>query len=295
MRKQIFGLFAAAGLLVSCSGGDEDTNPDGAAGVTPSRVQSDKHPGDMLIDRYMETYRNKDREGYLALLTDDVMTVLYPDFVFGVDRTSMETAVANDFSTRPESYLELPDRFQIAADQWVGLGTNHNGDQTAPMMIIFDLNSDNTNIEATYTHIGVPSFIDGASVTGPTPGMSENLQALLTELRAGSIGNADAIFAQEVALYVYPPTDIGDYGPVITGPSDVASVLNFKWGEGAFIHEGAVRQDTYLSRHMQFVLVGIPGLEGELDRLVFVTFGADPDAVDFEKIIRVDVMGPSGG
>jgi hypothetical protein len=48
---------------------------------------------------------------------------------------------------------------------------------------------------------------------------------------------------------------------------------------------------------MQYVFVAIPGaVPGKgLDRAALFTFGADPDAPTYEKITRVDVMGPSGG
>jgi hypothetical protein len=98
-------------------------------------------------------------------------------------------------------------------------------------------------------------------------------------------------FAPQAALYAYPPADLEDFGPVITGASDVYSVLAFKWGEGAW------RDDTFISQYMQFVFAGSPARGGDegLARVALFTFDADPASPTYEKIIRVDVMGPSGG
>lgn len=290
MKKMIFAVFALATLLAACSG---EKSAD-----TPAPI-IDKHPGDQLIDRFVEAYTAKDAEAYLALHEDQLLTVLYPDRLFGSDLAAMEVAVRDDFLNRPEALIELPDRFQVASDQWVAHGVSINGEQRAPMMIIFDLNGDNTGFEASYTHIGSPGFVGGASVTAPTPGMMENLQLLVTDLQGEDITSADIVFSADVALYTYPPKDISNYAPVITGASDVASVLAFKWGAEAFAWRQpgghVVRDDTFISRHMQYVFVAIPGSGDGLDRVIFFTFGADPDAETFEKIIRVDVMGPGGG
>lgn len=293
MKKRILGLMILAGILAACSGEKKaDNAPHGDAldRAEPVQLQSES-----TVDAYIASYAAKDIDAYLSLLSDDVLTILYPDRVYGTDKESVSQAVANDFDTRPGASLSVPDRFNIAQDKLFAFGRTIDGEQFAPVWLLFDLTDDNKKIEGLYTHIGTPGFAAVPSVTGPTPGMIENARTLINSLRAGSIEGAETVFAPSVALYAYPPADVKSQNPIITGPNDVASVLNFKWGEGAFRLNEKPRQDTYISRHMQFLVFGIPGATPNSDRVAFITFRADPDVDDFEQIIRVDVMGPSGG
>ncbi len=171
------------------------------------------------------------------------------------------------------------------------MGESVNGEERA--MIVFDLNAAGDRIEGTYTLIAHAQFIEGASVAEPTAAMRENFGAVRTALAARDFASAPGFMALDAALYQYPPANLDNFRPIIAGAKDVASVLAFKWGEGVWSEEGAPRDDLFVAQFMQFVFVGIPG-KG-LDRVALFTFGADPAAPTYEKIVRVDVMGPSGG
>ncbi|GJL95443.1 MAG: hypothetical protein DHS20C05_18480 [Hyphococcus sp.] len=243
-----------------------------------------------LLDRYFEIYKAKDVEAMLSLYDEGIVGVLYPTTLFGRGIDAARPGIEGDFAGRPEAYAQMPHRFRIARDKWATFGESINGDERAPLMIIFDLNEAGDKIEATYTQIAAAMFIDGPSVEEPTDAMRASFAQVFEALSTEGFAAAAAHFANEAALYAYPPTDLQNFGPVITGASDVASVLAFKWGEGAW------RDDAFVSQYMQYVFVGISGRKpGQgLERAALFTFDADPASPSFEKIIRVDVMGPPG-
>ncbi len=240
-----------------------------------------------LLDRYFEIYKAKDVDAMLALYDDDIMGVLHPATLFGKGIEAARPGIEGDFETRPEAYAEISHRYRIARDKWVAFGESINGEERAPLWILFDLGRAGDKIEATYTQVGAAAMIEGASVDQPTEAMRASWAATFAALSAGDFAAAAEQLAEGAVLYSYPPSKIEDHGPVVAGSSDVASVLAFKWGEGAW------REDIFVSQYKQFVFVGIPG-EGR-DRVALFSFGADPEGADFEKITRVDVMGPSGG
>ncbi len=275
-------------FLAACSPA-EQTPADRATPVSEAATNANalRIKQEALLDRYFEIYKAKDVEAMLALFDEDIIGVLYPTTLFGRGIDAARPGIEGDFAGRPESYAEMPYRYRIAADKWVTFGESVNGDERAPLMILFDLDEAGEKIEATYTQIAFAEFIEGPSADEPTAGMGAGFDRTFAALKAVNFAAAAEEMAPDVALYAYPPTDIADHRPVITGASDVASVLAFKWGEGAW------RDDTFVSRYMQYVFVAIPG--EELDRAALFTFGADPSTPDYEKITRVDVMGPSGG
>lgn len=240
-----------------------------------------------LIDRYFEVYKAKDVEAMLALYDDGIFSVLYPTTMFGRGIEAARGGVTGDFESRPNAWADMPHRYRLARDKWLAFGSSVNGDERAPLWILFDFDKAGEKIEATYTQIAFAGFIEGASVDEPTEGMRAGFDHLFSALKAGDFAAAAGNIADDAALFSYPPADIENHLPVITGASDVASVLSFKWGEKAW------RDDTFVSQYMQYVFVGIPG-EG-IDRVALFTFGADPSSPDYELIVRVDVMGPSGG
>jgi hypothetical protein len=240
-----------------------------------------------LLDRYFEVYV----EAMLTLYDDDIIGVLYPTTLFGRGIEAARPGIEGDFAGRPDAWADMPYRYRIAADKWATYGESVNGAERTPLLIVFDLDAAGEKIEATYTQIAFASFIEGPSVSEPTQGMTAGFDRLFSALKAGDFAAAAEEIATDAGLYAYPPANLADHQPVIAGASDVASVLAFKWGEGAW------RDDAFVSRYMQYVFVAIPGaVPGKgLDRAALFTFGADPDAPTYEKITRVDVMGPSGG
>ena len=244
----------------------------------------------LTITKYFQAYKNKDVGAILTLFDEDILGALYPDSVFGVGIEAARPGIEGDYAARPEAYAVMPDRYHIAPDKWMTYGQSIDGDTRAPLWILFDFNETGDKIEATYTQIGWPEMVAGASVDKPTRMMRGRFKLLFERLAEADFAGASRHFADNAALYQFPPANITDYGPVITGASDVASVLAFKWGEGAW------RANVTPRQYMQFVFVGIPGVNaGESDRVALFTFNADPASPSYEKIIRVDVMGPSGG
>lgn len=292
---------ACALLLCACGQNDEENgalDTQTPAATTPA--PEDAAAPDLrarqaaLLDRYFAAYKAKDVDAMLALFDDDIIGVLYPATVFGGGLAAAEPGLRGDFEARPGVYAEMPHRFRIAADKWTTFGDSINGEERAALMIIFDLNPAGDRIEATYTQIANAAFIEGPSVEQPTAAMEAAFSAVFAALAARDFAAAAAHFAQNAALYAYPPADLNDHQPVIAGADDVASVLAFKWGEGAW------RNDAFVSRYMQYVFVGVhgggvPGRDDGFDRAALFTFDADPASPDYEKISRVDVMGPSGG
>ena len=240
-----------------------------------------------LLDAYFKAYKTKDVEAVLATFDDEILGALYPDTVFGRGIAAARPGIEGDFGARPDAYAQMPHRFRLSADSWLAFGESMNGDERAPLWILFDLNEAGDKIKATYTQVGHSGMIEGASVDEPTEAMSANFDAIFQALSETDVTAAAGLFADDAELYAFPPTDIDNFTPVITGANDVASVLAFKWGEGAW------RADVFKSQYMQFVFIAIPG--GGLDRVALFTFDADPDSPSFEKITRVDVMGPPGG
>lgn len=280
---------AALVLLVAACTPAEKTPPendmvvsDGSTDANAMRIKQEA-----LLDRYFENYKAKNVEAMLALFDEDIIGVLYPTTLFGRGIDAARPGIEGDYAARPEAYAEMPHRYRIATDKWVTFGESVNADEREPLMILFDLDEAGEKIEATYTQIAFAGFIEGPSVDAPTAEMEAGFVRIFAALKAVDFAAAAEEMGPDAALYAYPPANIGDHQPVITGANDVASVLAFKWGEGAW------RDDTFVSRYMQYVFVAIPG-EG-LDRAALFTFGADPASLDYEKITRVDVMGPSGG
>jgi len=255
--------------------------------IAPAAADASRAQQEAFLDTYFGIYKAKDVDAMLALFDDDILGALYPATPFGRGIEAAAPGIRGDFESRPNSYAEMPHRFRIARDKWVTFGTSVNGEERAPMMIVFDLNETGDKIEATYTQIGWRGMIEGASVDEPTDAMDVNFSTLLAALAAEDFSVVAEQLAPHVALYAYPPTDFADQTPIISGAADVASVLAFKWGEGAW------GGDLFTSQYMQFVFVGIPG--ENLDRVALFTFDADPASPEFEKIVRIDVMGPSGG
>jgi len=281
----------AALVVVACTQGPENPAPQESTSqaTQTAAVQTDdlRVKQEALIDRYFEIYKAKDVEAMLALYDDEIMGALYPTTSFGQGIEAARLGMEGDYTARPGAYAETPHRFRIARDQWMTFGTLINGNWRAPLWILFDFDEAGEKIEATYTQIGWRELVDGPSVEEPTDGMRDGWAQLFTALKANDFMAAATHMASDSALFSYPPADIENHLPVITGASDVASVLSFKWGERAW------RDDTFVSQYMQYVFVGIPG-EG-IDRVALFTFGADPSNPNYEQIVRVDVMGPSGG
>lgn len=244
----------------------------------------------LTLTKYFQAYKNKDVDAMLALFDENILGALYPDTVFGVGIDAARPGIEGDYAARPEAYAVMPERYRIASDKWMTFGQSINGETRAPLWILFDFNDAGDKIEATYTQIGWSGMIAGASVEEPTPLMRARFHTVFVRLAGADFDGASKHFADDAALYQFPPAEITDYGPIITGASDVASVLAFKWGESAWRPNVSPRQ------YMQFVFVGVKGMKtGESDRVALFTFDADPASPSYEKIIRVDVMGPSGG
>ncbi len=280
-------LIAIAALtMAACSPAPEERTADAP---DPAAAESDALQAKQmaLIDRYFEIYKAKDVEAMLALYDDGIFGVLYPTTLFGRGIEAARGGMTGDFDARPNAWADMPHRYRIAKDKWVAFGESVDGEERAPLWILFDLDAAGDKIEATYTQIAFAGFIEGVSVDEPTDGMRAGFDHLLLSLKAGDFAAATENIADDAALFSYPPSDIENHQPVITGANNVASVLSFKWGEKAW------RDDTFVSQYMQYVFVGIPG-KG-MDRVALFTFGADPSSPNYEQIVRVDVMGPSGG
>lgn len=289
MRKVIIAF--AATVLFACAqeeaAPDQQTQSDvGEIIAQPDRLRERQQE---LLDRYFAIYKAKDVAAMLALFDDDIMGVFYPTTLFGRGIEAAESGLRGDFEGRPNAWAEMPHRFRIGTDKWATFGESINGDERAPLMIIFDLNETSDKIEATYTQIAYAPFIQGISVDEPTTAMEARFDSIFSALANKEFAAAAEFFADDAAIFAYPPVNIEAHQPVITGAADAASVLVFKWGEGAW------RQDAFVSQYMQYVFVGIPEREGGLDRVALFTFDADPASQNFEKISRIDVMGPSGG
>ena len=281
-------------LLAACLSGERNLDTAAVEAITAAEADDPlidelRAQQEALLTTYFAAYKRKDVETMLALFDDDILGALYPDTVFGRGIDAAEPGIRGDFEARPNAWADMPKRYRIARDKWVAVGESVNGDERAPLFIIFDLDEYGEKIEATYTQIAAAPFIEGASVAEPTAGMTVAASTLFGHLAEGDFAAAAVSFADDAALYAYPPAEIENQAPVITGASDVASVLVFKWGEGAWTLE------TEISRYMQFVLARIPASDGGLDRVALFTFDADPASPSYEKITRVDVMGPSGG
>ncbi len=296
-RKGVFSKTAqglatlfTAFVLTGCAMSEKTVTPEQVMAVEALAQYEERARQEDLLDRYFDIYKAKDVEAMLSLYGDDIIGVLYPTTLFGLGIGAARPGIEGDFAGRPNSYADMPHRFRIASDKWATFGESINGDERAPLMIVFDLNEAGDKIEATYTQIAFSGFIEGPSVEEPTAAMRTSFSAIFDALSGEDFAVAATHFADEAALYAYPPADLENFGPVISGASDVASVLAFKWGEGAW------RDDAFVSQYMQYVFVGIPGREPgkSLDRAALFTFDADPASPTFEKIIRVDVMGPSG-
>jgi len=287
--KQV--IIIAALLLAACA---SETPPVAVETISTSEVDESafgelRVQQEMLLNTYFTAYKSKDVEAMLALFDDDILGALYPDTVFGRGIDAAEPGIRGDYEQRPNAWADMPKRYRIARDKWMAVGESVNGDERAPLFIIFDLDEAGEKIEATYTQIGHSSFITGASVAEPTQGMVAAANTIFERLADRDFTGASKRFADGATLYAYPPVDLESQSPVIVGASDVASALSFKWGEGAWT------PDVDITRYMQFVLAGIPAREGGFDRVALFTFDADPASPSYEKIIRVDVMGPSGG
>ncbi|MEM9014213.1 MAG: hypothetical protein AAGB02_03805 [Pseudomonadota bacterium] len=243
------------------------------------------------IDAYLAAYKEKDADAMLALLDEEILSIMYPANVVGISLDAIEPGVRDDFAARPGAFADLPRRFRIAPDKWVAFGESVNGEERAPLWMLFDFDADTGLIEATRTQIGWGGFIEGPTVDEPTDAMKSATETLIAQLAESAPGAAAPVFAEAASLYVYPGRGVSKPTPVVTGPSDVASVLALKWGEGAW------SPTPFTAQYLQYVFVGAPAADApdKLDRVALFTFDADPDSPSFEKIIRVDVMGPSGG
>ena len=264
----------------------------GNAGKTKAQQNDLAEKQVALLDTYFSAYKDKDQEALLSLFSEDILGAMHPGTVFGVGIDAARPGIVDDFESRPNSYVKVSQRYRIAKDKWVAFGKSVNGDETAPIWMLFDLDSAGEKIEATYSQIGWSGFNPGPSVDAPTATMSAAYEEIAAKLAGDDFADAAVHFADDVSLFVYPPRDINDQQAVISGAGDVISVLKFKWGEGAWNTENST------SAYMQFVFVGIRGSGDEkfpLDRVALFTFGADPDSPSYEKIVLVDIMGPSGG
>ena len=245
-----------------------------------------------VIEIFFEAYKAKNALLQLALYAENVTAAMYPAVVFGEGKSSISPAVRSDFANRPFAYAEMPKRFRIAEDKWVAFGESIDGEMRAPLMMVFDLNDAGLRIERSFTHIATPDFIEGPSVAAPTEAMTTGFQSLFKALGEKDFAVANGHFASGVSLFAYPPSNIDAFDATAMGAGDVSGVLAAKWGEGAW------REDAFVSQYMQYVFIAVPPSDEDdegFDRVALFTFGADAEAEDYEKIVRVDVMGPSGG
>lgn len=300
MKRRLFTNLILSFLVLGLLGcaEDEEASRSGAARVVQESKGSGERtilPGERLIEAYAATYASKDLAGFLSLHTADAQSALYPDDVVATSLEAARPSIVDDFARRPQSRLTLTQLYHVAPDRWVAFGQSINGPQIAPIMMVFDLDKEAHKIVALWTLIGSRPFLTGPSE--PSPAMAARWQTLLTALQAGQIPADRDIFADEVQLFAYPPKISQALVPLVTGPGDVAGVLAVKWGEGAFSRDGTAREDVVISSFMQMIVAAIPGREAVEadDRVALFTFGTDEDADSFEKVIRVDILGPSGG
>ena len=255
-----------------------------------------------IINAYQLAYNEKDGDAFLALHDDDYAGLFFPHQLVVESKATYAAGAIDDLQSRPDGRLHWTHHYQISANRWVAYGTASDGTGHVSMMVVFEF-TDAGQIAASWTHLGMPAFQPQPNVSEPTAGMIANRQILVEALKADNIGAAASAMSEDVSLFAMPAQNPRGPAPepIISGSGNVAAGLTQKWGEGAFSRRTddgiSARDDTFISSHMSYVFVGIPALnEGaRFDRVAFVTFQADPNAADFEKIIRVDVMGPSGG
>lgn len=238
------------------------------------------------LAHYFAAYMDKDSETILALFDEDILSAVHPDIGFGRGITVARRSIESDFTSRPEAFAIMPERLHVERDKWFTFGQSINGNERSPLWILFDFNEAGDKIEATYAQIGAPVMVTGPSVSAPTPGMRAATDQLDMALENDDLLGVVAQMAENTALYQFPPAELENQTPIVTGASDVASVLLFKWGEGAW------GEKTTAENYMQFALRLIPGADRDaLDRVALFTFDADPASPSYEKIIRIDVIG----
>ncbi|MEM9495067.1 MAG: hypothetical protein AAGA09_03615 [Pseudomonadota bacterium] len=224
----------------------------------------------VLIRQYIDAYVQKDAGAVAALFGAGAVAVAYP-----VAMADLES----DFSRHPNARMEIAQSFRLARDQKLVVGELVDDEARTPMWAVFDFDAAGSKIDAMYVHRAVAAE--------PSDAVKTAYDAVFAALAGTDFAAAAERFSAGAELYAYPPTNIANHTPVITGASDVASVLAFKWGEGAW------RDDVTTTPFGSRLLATIPG-DG-VDRAVLFTFDDDPDSPSFNKIVRVDVMGPPGG
>lgn len=273
---------------------EQTARPRGATGKSVEGLDNQIRVSDRqrtTLTRYFSSFQQKDLDGHLEVLDDDLVSINYPNTIIGQNLLEMRANLAADFKDRPNTFLITRQQMAVDRDNWFVVGELIDGRERVPFWSLLGFNEAGDKINVNYSQFGAPAYVSGPFVPEPTPQMRDVTQALDQALADKNFSDAAAQMAENVALFTAPPK-IGEgqslavSRQVITGASDVASVLIFKWGEGAWAGEP-------MGEHfMQFVLRVIPGdTHSEGGRVALFTFDADPASPSFEKIIRVDIMG----
>lgn len=240
----------------------------------PQKAQTFLTP--LQVERYFAACNEGDQQAMQATKTVGAESFLYP----------LRSVVATP----------LPDcgkvvrHFRLGRNQNLSLTQTGDGEGAIFSLYIFDLEEKSGKISRQYTLVGTPEFADGPTVEQPTQGMLAKHEEFLADMLGGNASQANTKMAPEVGAWLYPPRGNNRaYGPVITGAADVASVLAFKWGAGAW------GGDVFVQHFMHYALVGIPADNSGLERVMLISFDANPQSQTYEKIIKIDLMGPSGG
>ena len=286
-------------MLIACSPEQQpdeisaDIEVDQTSDGKITEPEGSTHEPEMPLEitRYFAAYKANDADALVETLSEDIRSYFYPSVLIAEGKDVLAPMIRDDISTRPDAYAEVVAHYRTGQSQIVVFANSINGEQRAPVLFVFGLDPETGKINRQHSLIMSPFFIRGPAMTEPTEGVRNQLSGLLESLQNADIAGAANTMAPDVSAFQWPPA--GDtYGPLISGSSDVASVLQFKWGEGAW---GGEAKEPAIWHVMHFAVVAIPSKSGGFDRVLLVTFDPDPASETYEKIIKADLTGPSGG